>query len=142
MKNKMKQLVLGAAAAGVLLLIGAQPGVATALRTVTAVVLTATTGTITTLTSTTAAITTHTGSTIAQTGAISTTGGGISASSGTSAGATPFMLDGSYTSAALVAKTPARAGQLVFNSTLSEVCVSTGATVFGYARVKDAATCQ
>ena len=67
--------------------------------------------------------------------------GTISVSSAATANL-PFVLDGQYTSAQLVAKTPSAAGQLVYNTTISEVCVSTGATVQGYARVKDAATCQ
>lgn len=62
--KKMKMLVLGIAAAGVLLLgLGQVPAGATALRTLVLTVLTATTGTITTLTSTTATIATLTNST-------------------------------------------------------------------------------
>lgn len=48
----------------------------------------------------------------------------------------------SLTTAQVQASTPGRAGTLIYNSTLSQVCVSTGTTLQGYGRVSNAATCQ
>ena len=85
--------------------------------------------------------------TLAATSALTLTGnqavtaGSVQVSSAATS-AFSLTLDGAYTSAQIAAKTPARAGMLVYSSTLSEVCVSTGATLMGYARLKDAATCQ
>lgn len=54
-----------------------------------------------------------------------------------------FVLDGAYTTAQIEAKTPSAAGQLVFNSTLGNVCISTGTTVEGYKLAGTASTtCQ
>jgi hypothetical protein len=66
----------------------------------------------------------------------------ISASSSTTSGFT-ITLEGAYTTAQIQAKTPTAAGQLVYNSTLANVCVSTGATIQGYKLVGTASTaCQ
>jgi hypothetical protein len=54
-----------------------------------------------------------------------------------------LWIDGAYTTAQLQAKNPGKAGVLVFNSTLLNICVSTGATVQGYKLVGTASTtCQ
>jgi hypothetical protein len=48
-----------------------------------------------------------------------------------------------YTTGQIQAKTPTQAGQLIYNVTLANVCVSTGATVQGYKLVGTASTtCQ
>lgn len=138
--NKLKRLVLGVVAIGALLGVAGQmfPAQATALRTLTLNVLTSTSGTITTLVSTT-----FSAATVSATGAISTTGGGVKASSSTSSNL-PLVLDGMYTTAQIQAKTPSAVGQLVYNVTLGNVCVSTGsATAQAYKLVGTASTtCQ
>ena len=53
-----------------------------------------------------------------------------------------IMHFGRLTTYVLLGAIAARAGMLVYSSTLSEMCVSTGATISGYARLKDAAACQ
>ncbi len=78
---------------------------------------------------------------ISGSGAISTTGG-VKASSSTTSNL-PFVLDGMYTTAQVQAKTPTAAGQLIYNVTLGDVCVSTGTTIQGYKVVGTASTtCQ
>ena len=80
--------------------------------------------------------------TASLTGAVTTTAAFVSVSSATTANS-PFSLDGQYTTAQIQAKTPTVAGQLVYNTTLANVCVSTGATVQGYKLVGTATTtCQ
>lgn len=49
---------------------------------------------------------------------------------------------GAFTQAQVNAKTPGKVGTLILNSTLNKVCVSTGTTVMGYARIEDGSTCQ
>lgn len=49
---------------------------------------------------------------------------------------------GVLTTAQVQAKIPGRIGALIYNSTVSQVCVSTGTTIQGYARVSTGATCQ
>jgi hypothetical protein len=46
------------------------------------------------------------------------------------------------TTAQVQASTPGKAGTLLYNSTLNLVCVSTGTTIQGYARVSGGTTCQ
>lgn len=54
-----------------------------------------------------------------------------------------LTIDGAYTSAQIAAKTPSKAGQLIFNTTLPNLCVSTGATIQGYKLAGTASTaCQ
>ena len=48
----------------------------------------------------------------------------------------------SLTTAQVQASTPSRAGVLLYNSTLSVVCVSTGTAVQGYARIDGATACE
>ncbi len=48
----------------------------------------------------------------------------------------------SLTTAQVQASTPSRAGVLLYNSDLSVVCVSTGTTIQGYAKIDGATTCQ
>lgn len=78
---------------------------------------------------------------ITLTGNQAVTSGSVQVSS-SAVGAASLTLDGAYTTAQLVAKTPARTGMLVFNTTLLEMCVSTGTAVSSYARLKDAAVCE
>lgn len=79
--------------------------------------------------------------TASLTGAVTTTSGVVQVSSATTS-AFSLSLDGAYTSAQIQAKTPARKGMLVYNTTLSVICVSTGTTVQGYAAVADNTACQ
>ncbi len=59
------------------------------------------------------------------------------------AGATPFVIDGAYSTVQIQAKTPTAAGQLVYNTTLANVCVSTGTTIQAYKLAGTASTtCQ
>ena len=54
-----------------------------------------------------------------------------------------LAIDGAYTTVQVQAKTPTAAGQLIWNSTLSDLCVSTGTTVEGYKLARSASTtCQ
>lgn len=46
------------------------------------------------------------------------------------------------TTAQVQASTPGRAGALIYNSTLSKVCVSTGTTIQGYSLLTGVTTCQ
>lgn len=48
----------------------------------------------------------------------------------------------SLTTTQVQASTPGRAGALIYNSTISAVCVSTGTTVQGYSLVSSSAACQ
>lgn len=65
------------------------------------------------------------------------------ATSSAATSAFSLTLGGAFTTAQIQAKTPSAAGQLVYNSTLNQVCVSTGATVQGYKVVGTASTtCQ
>ena len=77
-----------------------------------------------------------------MTGALTITAAGVSASSSATSGVV-LQLDGAYTTAQIQAKTPTAAGQLVYNSTLANICVSTGAVVQGYKLAGSASTtCQ
>lgn len=64
----------------------------------------------------------------------------VSTAAGSSAS---LVLDGAYTTAQIQAKTPTAAGQVIWNSTLGNLCVSTGAVVEGYKLAGTASTtCQ
>lgn len=63
----------------------------------------------------------------------------VSASSSTTSVFT-ITLEGAYTTPQIQGKTPSAAGQLVYNSTLKNVCVSTGTTVQGYKLIGTTAT--
>ena len=54
-----------------------------------------------------------------------------------------LSIDGAYTTAEIQAKTPVRAGMLVYNATLNNLCISTGTTIQGYKLAGTATTtCQ
>jgi hypothetical protein len=61
---------------------------------------------------------------VAGSAAFTTTAGGFAASSGTSAGATPFKLKGAYTSTQ-IGTLSASAGEVIYNTTTASLCNST-----------------
>lgn len=70
------------------------------------------------------------------------TGASVSVSSNATSG-NKFVIDGAYSTAEIQAKTPSAAGQLIFNVTLGNVCISTGTTIQGYKLAGTASTtCQ
>lgn len=76
-------------------------------------------------------------------GGVTTTASSVAASSSTTS-AFSIALVGAYTTAQLQVSTPTALGQLIYNSTLSNVCVSTGTTAVEQWKLvgTSATTCQ
>lgn len=76
-------------------------------------------------------------------GTISTVGEYGMKVSSSATSAFSLRIDGAYTTAQIQAKTPTNAGELVYNTTLPNLCISTGTTVQAYKLAGTAATtCQ